>query len=152
VAEPHAKYTGETRFPLIIQNTHRYFFYIAAIISLINTYDAIVAMHSPSGSGSAWATSSCGQRHHAVGLHGVVPHLPARHRRPAQALLQTPCAVLDLDPGQQAQHHHKKYAWITLGTLMFTDFYIMLVAGDLRPEIHWLTSESLVLVRFHGRV
>ncbi len=29
VAEPHAKYTGETRFPLIIQNTHRYFFYIA---------------------------------------------------------------------------------------------------------------------------
>ena len=29
VAEPHAKYTGETRLPLIIQNTHRYFFYIA---------------------------------------------------------------------------------------------------------------------------
>lgn len=37
VAEPHAKYTGETRFPLIIQNTHRYFFYIAVIISVINT-------------------------------------------------------------------------------------------------------------------
>ena len=26
VAEPHKKYTGETRFPLIIQNSHRYFF------------------------------------------------------------------------------------------------------------------------------
>ncbi|MDT7731805.1 MAG: hypothetical protein QOK45_2058, partial [Mycobacterium sp.] len=38
VAEPHAKYTGETRFPLVIQNTHRYFFYIAGIISVINTY------------------------------------------------------------------------------------------------------------------
>jgi hypothetical protein len=37
VAEPHAKYTGETRFPLILQNLHRYFFYIAAIISVINT-------------------------------------------------------------------------------------------------------------------
>src|SRR3954465_15315284 len=51
VAEPHATYTGEARFPLIIQNTHRYFFYIAGIISVINTYDAIVAFHSPSGFG-----------------------------------------------------------------------------------------------------
>ncbi|NUO35411.1 MAG: hypothetical protein HOQ27_10165, partial [Dermatophilaceae bacterium] len=29
VAEPHAKYTGETRFPLILQNALRYFFYAA---------------------------------------------------------------------------------------------------------------------------
>ena len=26
VAEPHSGYTGETRFPLIVQNLHRYFF------------------------------------------------------------------------------------------------------------------------------
>src|SRR6185295_15001373 len=43
VAEPHAKYSGETRFPLIVQNLHRYFFYAAVLISLINTYDAINA-------------------------------------------------------------------------------------------------------------
>src|SRR5262249_59356704 len=29
VREPHAKYTGETRFPLILQNVHRYFFWIS---------------------------------------------------------------------------------------------------------------------------
>jgi len=54
-----AHYTGETKFPLIIQNTHRYFFYIAGIISLINSFDAIVAFHSedgPGGFASAWAT------------------------------------------------------------------------------------------------
>jgi len=28
VAEPHRRYTGETRFPLIVQNLHRYFFYL----------------------------------------------------------------------------------------------------------------------------
>ena len=43
VAEPHGSYTGETRFPLIVQNLHRYFFYAAVIISVINTYDAIYA-------------------------------------------------------------------------------------------------------------
>ena len=37
------KYTGETRFPLIVQNVHRYFFYAAVMISLVNTYDAIRA-------------------------------------------------------------------------------------------------------------
>ena len=37
MAEPHGKYTGETRFPLIMQNVHRYFFYAAVVISVINT-------------------------------------------------------------------------------------------------------------------
>ena len=33
VAEPHKKYTGETRFPLILQNIHRYFFYAAVLVA-----------------------------------------------------------------------------------------------------------------------
>ena len=37
VAEPHATYTGETRFPLILQNVHRYFFY-AAIVDLADQH------------------------------------------------------------------------------------------------------------------
>ena len=36
VREPHAKYTGETRFPLIGQNLHRYFFYMAVIIAILS--------------------------------------------------------------------------------------------------------------------
>src|SRR5438270_688172 len=40
VREPHAKYTGETRFPLIGQNLHRYFFYMAVVIAVLLTYDA----------------------------------------------------------------------------------------------------------------
>ena len=106
VAEPRVHYTGETKFPLVIQNTHRYFFYVAGIISVINSYDAIVAFHSRERTG--WIRLRPGQRdhgrqrHHAVGLHAVLPFVPARHRWSAQALLQTPCAVLDLDPGQHS--------------------------------------------------
>jgi hypothetical protein len=47
VPDGHKKYTGETRFPLLGQNLHRYAFYAAVVISLINTYDAIIAFHSP---------------------------------------------------------------------------------------------------------
>lgn len=37
--EPHASYSGETLFPLIMQNLHRFFFYLVILISVLNTYD-----------------------------------------------------------------------------------------------------------------
>ena len=47
VAEPHAKYTGETRFPLILQNLHRYFWLAAGVLSLVNTWDVVEAFRPP---------------------------------------------------------------------------------------------------------
>jgi hypothetical protein len=129
VAEPHAKYTGETRFPLIIQNTHRYFFYIAGLISVINTYDAIIAFQSPQGFGFGlgnivllvnvvmlWVyTLSCHSCRHVTG--GRLKHFS---KHPVRYWIWTQVSKLNT--------RHKLYAWITLGTLMFTDFYIMLIS------------------------
>ncbi|AFM15073.1 hypothetical protein Mycch_0248 [Mycolicibacterium chubuense NBB4] len=133
VAEPHAKYTGETRFPLIIQNTHRYFFYIAGIISVINTYDAIVAMWGEDGFrigvGNVilwinvillWTyTLSCHSCRHVAG--GRLKHFS---KHPVRYWMWTQISRLNT--------RHKQYAWITLGTLMLTDFYIMLVAMGMK--------------------
>src|SRR3954453_7492188 len=49
VAEPHAKYTGETRFPLILQNIHRYAWYAAVLVALVLTYDAVLAFGPAEG-------------------------------------------------------------------------------------------------------
>ena len=137
VAEPHAKYTGESRLPLIIQNTHRYFFYIAGIISVINTYDAFSAMWNDDGFrigignlilwGNVimlWVyTVSCHSCRHVVG--GRLKHFS---KHPVRYWIWTQVSKLNT--------RHKLYAWITLGTLMFTDFYVMAVSagwwGDLR--------------------
>ena len=35
VAEPHKSYSGETKAPLIVQNSHRYFFFIGMIFNAI---------------------------------------------------------------------------------------------------------------------
>src|SRR4051794_21403802 len=43
VAEPHGSYSGETRFPLILQNAHRYFWYAAVLVWVILAYDAVLA-------------------------------------------------------------------------------------------------------------
>ena len=52
VAEPHKKYSGETRFPLLIQNIHRYTWYFAAIFAGILTYDAIRSFFFTDSSGT----------------------------------------------------------------------------------------------------
>src|SRR5919198_2586921 len=41
--EPHKSYTGETRFPLVLQNIHRYFFYAALLVAGVLTYDTVLA-------------------------------------------------------------------------------------------------------------
>jgi len=142
VAEPHAKYTGETRFPLIIQNTHRYFFYAAGIISVINTYDAIVAFHSDKGPGGfgfglgnvilvvnvilLWVyTLSCHSCRHIVG--GRLKHFS---KHPVRYWFWTQVSLLN--------NRHKMYAWVTLGTLMLTDFYIMLVASGTISDLRFI--------------
>ena len=139
VAEPHAKYTGETRLPLIIQNTHRYFFYIAGIISVINTYDAVNAFQSPSGFGFGlgnavlvvnvvmlWVyTLSCHSCRHVVG--GRLKHFS---KHPVRYWLWGQVSKLNT--------RHKLYAWITLGTLMLTDFYVMLVASGTISDLRFI--------------
>ena len=49
VREPHAKYTGETRIPLIAQNLHRYFWYAALLVGTLLTYDVTQAFRGPGG-------------------------------------------------------------------------------------------------------
>jgi hypothetical protein len=45
VAEPHKKYTGETRFPLIFQNAHRWFFWLTLPYPVLLAYDAYDSVH-----------------------------------------------------------------------------------------------------------
>ncbi|MFE2993932.1 hypothetical protein ACFXG4_02820 [Nocardia sp. NPDC059246] len=131
VAEPHAKYSGETRLPLIIQNAHRYFFYVAIIISVINTYDAVISFHAKGGgfgiglgtliiTGNAlllWAyTLSCHSCRHIAG--GRLKHFS---QHPVRYRFWTVVSKLNT--------RHMQLAWTTLGTLVLTDFYVMLVAS-----------------------
>lgn len=45
------KYTGETKFPFVLQNLHRYFFYLAVLFMVFLTYDAIKAFFFADGFG-----------------------------------------------------------------------------------------------------
>jgi hypothetical protein len=131
VAEPHRKYTGETRFPLIFQNLHRYFFAAAVLISLINTYDAIRAFQGKDGGVGLglgtlimvinvvllWAyTLSCHSCRHIIG-----GRVRSFSRSPLRYRAWTFVSKLNA--------RHMQLAWTTLATLMLTDLYIALVSS-----------------------
>ena len=139
VGEQHSRYSGETRFPLILQNSHRYFFYFALIVSLINTYDAIQAFRSPSGFGFGlgnvilvvnvillWVyTLSCHSCRHITG--GRLKHFS---KHPVRYWIWTQISKLNT--------RHMLFAWITLGTLALTDFYVMLVASGTISDLRFV--------------
>jgi hypothetical protein len=131
VREPHATYTGETRFPLIMQNLHRYFFYMVLLISILNTYDVVQAFRGPDGGFGLglgtlimllnvvmlWGYSlSCHSCRHITG--GRLKNFSAH---PVRYWAWTQISRLNAK--------HMQLAWITLGTLMLTDLYIWLLAA-----------------------
>jgi len=140
VAEPHAKYSGETRFPLILQNAHRYFFYVACLVSIINTYDAVIAFHAKDGgfgfglgniilAGNVimlWAyTLSCHSCRHVVG--GRLRHFS---RHPLRYRAWTLVSKLNV--------RHMTLAWTTLGTLVLADLYVLLVSSGTISDLRFV--------------
>ena len=132
VAEPHAKYTGETRAPLIMQNSHRYFFYIGLIFNTLLTVDAVLAFRNPekqwghmsvgslvllANATFLWLYSaSCHTCRHTIGgrLRNFSAH-PIRYKA------WTIVSALN--------HKHQNFAWISLLGVAFADFYVRQVSS-----------------------
>ena len=137
VKEPGKSYQGESGFPLILQNSHRYFFYFASLLLLINTYDAVLAF-LPSGGGfrvgigsllllamvsSLWLYSlSCHACRHIFG--GRLKHFS---KHPVQYWFWTQVSKLN--------GRHMEFAWVSLLLVMIADFYIFSVAADWIPDL-----------------
>ncbi|GHC66583.1 hypothetical protein [Streptomyces cinnamoneus] len=132
VPEPHATYTGETRFPLILQNVHRYFFYFAVIVAGILTYDAVLGFRDADGAWGhmglgtlvllanialIWAyTLSCHSCRHIVGgrLRNFSKH-PVRYRMWGWV--------------SALNARHMQLAWASLVSVAVADLYVYLVAS-----------------------
>lgn len=139
VPDAHSSYQGESRFPLVLQNAHRYFFYIAVLISVVNTFDAVIAFQSPDGFGFGlgnlvllgnvvllWAyTVSCHSCRHITG--GRLKHFS---RHPVRYRLWGFVSKLNAK--------HMQLAWTTLGTLVVTDFYVMAVSAGWISDLRFV--------------
>jgi hypothetical protein len=133
VAEPHTKYTGETRFPLIAQNIHRWFWYAAVVVWAILTYDAVLAFRDENGD---WGhlglgtvlmvinvvllglyTFGCHSCRHVMG--GRLRHFS---KHPVRYKLWTWVSKLNT--------RHAQYAWYSLFSVAIVDAYIWMLAAN----------------------
>lgn len=131
VPDAHSKYTGESRFPLLLQNSHRYFLYFAMIFNVILTWDAIIAFRNEdyewghmsvgtlvlaTNAALLWIyTLSCHSCRNAVG--GRLKHFSAH---PVRYKAWTFVSKLNV--------HHARWAWASLFGVALTDVYVLLVA------------------------
>jgi hypothetical protein len=143
VSEPHRRYSGERRFPLILQNSHRYWWYFAVLFAAILTYDSVVAFYFPAtdtrasglgfGVGTAvliinavliWGyTMGCHSCRHIVG--GKITNFsrhPLRYRY---------WQVVSWLNGK-----HMQWAWASLVWVALADGYVRLVATGIIVDPH----------------
>ena len=131
VAEPHSKYTGETRAPLIFQNAHRWFFYAGLVFNVLLTTDAVLAFRNSekqwghmsvgtlvliANSTFLWLYSlSCHTCRHTVGgrLRNFSKH-PIRYK--AWTFVS------------KLNHYHQNFAWVSLIGVALADVYVREVA------------------------
>jgi hypothetical protein len=140
VAEPHGGYTGETRFPLIFQNLHRWFLYAAVLVSLVLTFDVVIAFRNPEGEWGhmglgtlimlinivlIWGyTLGCHACRHIIGgrLRNFSKH-PVRYR--AWTLVS------------KLNAKHAQWAWYSLFSVALTDLYIYLLATGTITDVRF---------------
>ncbi len=140
VAEPHGKYTGEGRFPLILQNAHRWALIASAVIAVILTYDVVLSFRNADhewghmGLGTVvfavnaaliWLyTLSCHSCRHLIG--GRLRHFS---KHPVRYRLWTLVSRLNRD--------HPKYAWLSLFSVALTDLYVYLLSTGAITDVRF---------------
>ncbi len=130
VPDASRSYSGETRFPFVLQNLHRYFFWLSLVILVFLWWDALLAFRFPTGWGiglgtvvlvanaallSLYSFSCHSCRYLCGGYLDSFKDAPIRYR-----LWQWTNA---LNPS------HPHFAWVSLFGVALTDLYVRLVAS-----------------------
>jgi hypothetical protein len=132
------RYRGETAFPFILQNVHRYFFYLATIVLGFLWYDAVRAFLFRSADGSlefgvglgslvmlanvillSFFTLGCNSLRHLIGgrLDCFTCSAAARTRHKLWRGVS------------RLNGHHMLWAWVSLTSVALTDLYIRLASA-----------------------
>jgi len=138
VGEPRKKYLGERYFPLIVQNVHRYFMYLALIFLVLLAYDVYKATQFPDGFGIGVGTLvllinvillgsytlGCHSLRHLVG--GLFDRLS---RHPARKKAYDCVSCLN--------RRHMLFAWLSLFWVGFSDLYVRLCAMHIWTDLRF---------------
>ena len=144
VGEPRNNYRGESYLPLILQNVHRYFLYVALIFLIVLSWDVYKAM---------WFTDASGRSTFGIGLGTLVlamnvvllagytlgchsmrhiagGYLDQLSRHPVRKACYDGCSALN--------RLHQRWAWMSLFGVAFSDVYVRLCAMGVWRDVRIL--------------
>jgi hypothetical protein len=114
VGEPRGtSYWGERWFPLVLQNVHRYFAYLAVLFIVILSYDVWLA--------TEWANPNTGEMEFGIGV-GTLVMLGGRRDEVSKAPISEACYRC----ASALNGRHMMFAWLSLFSVGLTDAYIRL--------------------------
>jgi hypothetical protein len=130
VGEPRNAYRGEQKWPLLFQNIHRYFAYIAIVFIFLLAYDAFLGF---------WFLDASGKEHFGIGLGTIIMVVnvillasytfgchSVRHIIGGWRDEVTKGPKKAYDCVTCLNRRHMLFAWLSLFTVGFTDVYIRL--------------------------
>jgi hypothetical protein len=127
VGEPRKKYLGERSFPLIIQNVHRYFMYLALIFLVLLAHDVWKALWFEDGFGIGIGTLVLLANvillgGYAFGCHSL-RHIVGGFR---DRFSNAPVQKKAYDCVSCLNRGHMTWAWCSLFSVAFSDLYVRL--------------------------
>jgi len=129
VGEPRKTYLGERYFPLIVQNIHRYFLYLALLFLVFLAHDVWKALWFDGKFGigvgtlvllvnvillGSYTLSCHSLRHLTGGIFDVLSRRPIRKKA--------------YDCVSCMNRHHMLFAWMSLFWVAFSDLYVRMCA------------------------
>ena len=132
VGEPRSLYRGEASLPLILQNVHRYFLYLALPILAVLAWDAWKALWFPAPGGGTRFGIGLGSlvllanviflAGYALGCHSLRHLVGGRLDR----ISSSPLRSKAYDCTSCLNRRHMSWAWCSLFGVAFADLYVRL--------------------------
>ncbi len=132
VGEPRALYRGEASLPLVLQNVHRYFLYLALPILVVLAYDVWKATWFPAPGGGTRFGIGLGTvvlaanvvllGGYALGCHSLRHIVGGR----LDQLSGSPARRAAYDCASCLNRRHMSWAWCSLFSVAFADLYVRL--------------------------
>ena len=145
VGEPRGtSYWGERWFPLVLQNVHRYFAYIAVIFIGLLSYDVWLALWFPAGNGGTQFGIGVGTlllalnvvllASYTFGCHSLRHVFGGRKDEISTSGVREAC----YNCSSALNRRHQLFAWCSLFSVAFSDVYVRLCSMGILTDMRIL--------------